>query len=36
MKTNQAPGLAGLTMDMIKALPEGAVNLLTEVIQDEP
>ena len=34
MKDNKAPGLIGLTMDMIKALPEEAINFSTEVIQE--
>ena len=34
MKNNKAPCLTGLTMDMIKALPEEAVNFLTEAIHE--
>jgi len=34
MKTNKAPGDTGVTIDMLKNLPEEGYELLTKVIQD--
>ena len=34
IKINKAPGITGVTTDMIKNLPIAAINLLTDVIQD--
>jgi hypothetical protein len=34
MKYDKAPGATGLTTDMIKNLPEDAIDFLTKAIQD--
>ena len=34
MKSNKAPGMSHITMDMLKNLPEDALNFIVETIQE--